>query len=182
MSSTCWQCPLRAWNSRSICQPSGQRPASRPRGGVVTQRTANPCTPVRFRARPPFISSLIIDPFLPQASIRTRRLSLPAQGSASSRSAFPERTTCDLSSPPAPPTKRQIEGEHQQSKRKHPESKHRQESENSAENEAHAQCDSQGRRAAADQTPLDPIRISPRPALNVKNFFRVIVTRAVRGG
>ncbi len=25
----------------------------RPRGGVVTQRTANPCTPVRFRARPP---------------------------------------------------------------------------------------------------------------------------------
>jgi hypothetical protein len=29
---------------------------------------------------------------------------------------------------------------------------------------------------------FDPIRISPRPALNVKNFFRVIVTRAVRGG
>ena len=27
--------------------------AARPRGGVVTQRTANPCTPVRFRARPP---------------------------------------------------------------------------------------------------------------------------------
>ncbi len=25
-----------------------------PRGGVVTQRTANPYTPVRFRARPPF--------------------------------------------------------------------------------------------------------------------------------
>ena len=27
----------------------------RPRGGVATQRTANPCTPVRFRARPPII-------------------------------------------------------------------------------------------------------------------------------
>ena len=27
--------------------------ANWPRGGVVTQRTANPCTPVRFRARPP---------------------------------------------------------------------------------------------------------------------------------
>jgi hypothetical protein len=27
-----------------------------PRGGVVTQRTANPCTPVRFRARPPSFS------------------------------------------------------------------------------------------------------------------------------
>ena len=26
----------------------------RPRGGVVTQRTANPFTPVRFRARPPY--------------------------------------------------------------------------------------------------------------------------------
>ena len=25
----------------------------RPRGGTVTQRTANPCNPVRFRARPP---------------------------------------------------------------------------------------------------------------------------------
>src|SRR5215204_4619591 len=30
-----------------------ERPRRRPRGGVVTQRTANPCTPVRFRARPP---------------------------------------------------------------------------------------------------------------------------------
>ena len=28
----------------------------RPRGGVVTQRTANPCTPVQFRARPPIFS------------------------------------------------------------------------------------------------------------------------------
>ena len=26
---------------------------TRPGGGVVTQRTANPCTPVRFRLRPP---------------------------------------------------------------------------------------------------------------------------------
>jgi hypothetical protein len=27
-----------------------------PRGGVVTQRTANPYTPVRFRAWPPILS------------------------------------------------------------------------------------------------------------------------------
>ncbi len=33
----------------------------RPRGGVVTQRTANPCTPVRFRARPPDYPSTIAD-------------------------------------------------------------------------------------------------------------------------
>jgi hypothetical protein len=30
-----------------------------PRGGVVTQRTANPCTPVRFRARPPTSFNLL---------------------------------------------------------------------------------------------------------------------------
>src|ERR1700722_15667195 len=29
-------------------------PQMRPRGGVVTQRTANPRTPVQFRAWPPF--------------------------------------------------------------------------------------------------------------------------------
>lgn len=29
-------------------------PLPRPDGGVVTQRTANPCTPVRFRLGPPF--------------------------------------------------------------------------------------------------------------------------------
>ena len=34
------------------------RPRRRPRGGVVTQRTANPCTPVRFRARPPTLIPL----------------------------------------------------------------------------------------------------------------------------
>src|SRR5580698_7422084 len=31
--------------------------SARPRGGVATQRTANPCTPVRFRARPPDLIS-----------------------------------------------------------------------------------------------------------------------------
>ena len=30
--------------------------ASRPRGGVVTQRTANPRTPVQFRAWPPALT------------------------------------------------------------------------------------------------------------------------------
>ena len=31
---------------------------SGPDGGVVTQRTANPCTPVRFRLGPPYTSRL----------------------------------------------------------------------------------------------------------------------------
>ena len=33
----------------------------RPRGGVVTQRTANPLTPVRFRAWPPTPSGTVTD-------------------------------------------------------------------------------------------------------------------------
>ena len=42
----------------------------RPRGGVVTQRTANPCTPVRFRARPPpSRHSSISAPFGPRAAV-----------------------------------------------------------------------------------------------------------------
>jgi hypothetical protein len=32
---------------------AGERRGPRPDGGVVTQRTANPCTPVRFRLGPP---------------------------------------------------------------------------------------------------------------------------------
>src|SRR5690348_5163650 len=42
--------------ARGARPDSGAR-AVRPRGGVVTQRTANPCTPVRFRARPPLSSA-----------------------------------------------------------------------------------------------------------------------------
>ena len=37
----------------------------RPRGGVATQRTANPCTPVRFRARPPSTKSNTYNTILP---------------------------------------------------------------------------------------------------------------------
>jgi hypothetical protein len=50
-----------------------------PRGGVVTQRTANPCTPVRFRAWPPLfqglgiknLAALIGDVILPPANNRS---------------------------------------------------------------------------------------------------------------
>src|SRR5262245_56101288 len=34
-------------------RPSYELGASRPRGGVVTQRSAKPCTPVQFRPWPP---------------------------------------------------------------------------------------------------------------------------------
>src|SRR5688500_11831264 len=42
-------CNLFCGSSRA---PANRR--ARPDGGVVTQRTANPCTPVRFRLGPPF--------------------------------------------------------------------------------------------------------------------------------
>src|SRR5580704_11542136 len=41
----------RAENYGDRLQP--RRCPSRPRGGVVTQRSAKPCTPVQFRAWPP---------------------------------------------------------------------------------------------------------------------------------
>src|SRR6185369_6672361 len=62
----------------------GRHSLSRPDGGVVTQRTANPCTPVRFRLGPPptilRLKSLVLlakewrgsTPF--QRSISARRL------------------------------------------------------------------------------------------------------------
>src|SRR5712692_7874035 len=43
--------PLAAW--LSIAERSYIAKPGRPRGGVVTQRTANPRTPVQFRAWPP---------------------------------------------------------------------------------------------------------------------------------
>ncbi len=40
---------------------STQLRGRRPDGGVVTQRIANPCTPVRFRLGPPISLHLICD-------------------------------------------------------------------------------------------------------------------------
>ena len=49
--------------------PSAQIPPRWPDGGVVTQRTANPCTPVRFRLGPPTVAILA----LPSAKPTARR-------------------------------------------------------------------------------------------------------------
>lgn len=49
-----WRVAARSACGYRRCRESGSAAfAGRPRGGVVTQRTANPCTPVRFRAWPP---------------------------------------------------------------------------------------------------------------------------------
>ena len=86
---------------------------TRPRGGVVTQRTANPCTPVRFRARPPLSLNQIRQPafrpallgavalcdgapFEPQATSATAARSadpatVPAVRAESSRTPVPAR-------------------------------------------------------------------------------------------
>ena len=57
---------------------------TRPRGGVVTQRTANPRTGVRFPPRPPIFPKHRVDPlqivsmrfrmFSPQSSLSVQRL------------------------------------------------------------------------------------------------------------
>src|SRR6185295_17679277 len=51
----------------------GRHSLSRPDGGVVTQRTANPCTPVRFRLGPPFHFSKSRD------SVRRSRRDVPTR-------------------------------------------------------------------------------------------------------
>src|SRR6516164_9741740 len=45
----------------------------RPRGGVVTQRTANPRTPVQFRAWPPFSQIPIFRPLYARQNEKARR-------------------------------------------------------------------------------------------------------------
>src|SRR5690606_24955830 len=50
--------------------------AGRPRGGVVTQRTANPRTPVRFRPWPPILSSAPPERFTLRFTNRVHDLAL----------------------------------------------------------------------------------------------------------
>ena len=46
--------PILAWQAYGrLVGHAGPETDGGPLGGVVTQRTANPCTPVRFRQRPP---------------------------------------------------------------------------------------------------------------------------------
>ena len=48
----------------------------RPDGGVVTQRTANPCTPVRFRLGPPLLLNPVTDKSPPRSRLSQVRLLL----------------------------------------------------------------------------------------------------------
>ena len=56
--------PLRSLASRSRHSPPHPRELTQPRrvGGVVTQRIANPCMPVRFRHSPPISSMTCVTP------------------------------------------------------------------------------------------------------------------------
>ena len=65
-------------------------PASRPDGGVVTQRTANPCTPVRFRLGPPHIA-LSFENLLKFGFVGLRELfAISSKGERLRRSALPD--------------------------------------------------------------------------------------------
>jgi hypothetical protein len=62
--------------------------ASRPRGGVVTQRTANPRTPVQFRAWPPALKNQKLTDVLDRAR-RARRTSRALEICSSPKSGLP---------------------------------------------------------------------------------------------
>ena len=49
---------------------------ARPDGGVVTQRTANPCTPVRFRLGPPFFCITVTEKSPPKSQLKQVRILL----------------------------------------------------------------------------------------------------------
>ena len=102
----------------------------RPRGGVVTQRTANPCTPVRFRARPPFPNPLCFIALFRSAI---------APGPFSVAPFHPD----DKRSAPAAHG-RQILRQHQQTERQHPEPQYRKKTKCAAGNQACSECDSHG--------------------------------------
>ena len=105
---------------------------TRPRGGVVTQRTANPCTPVRFRARPPLLL-----PCLFVARVGLSRCPAIARGSFSVAP-----LPLDHERPPPAAHRRKILRQHQQAERNHPETEHRKKSEHAANDQGGSQCDS----------------------------------------
>src|SRR5690606_10289512 len=74
------RCALRT-HSLGAPLPALHGLGTRPDGGVVTQRTANPCTPVRFRLGPPLPSSFSrTTARLNRPSARLPSLRLPRNG------------------------------------------------------------------------------------------------------
>ena len=109
---------------------------ARPRGGVVTQRTANPCTPVRFRARPPL------------SIFQIRCVPLPLPVGWASPACAPVRAAplhAHHEIPPPPPNHWQILRQHQKPEGNHPEAEHRQEPQGSAGNQPCPQRDAGAR-------------------------------------
>ena len=102
--------------------------ARRPRGGVVTQRTANPCTPVRFWARPP--SSLMFP--VPR---RTKAKGFGNPGPAPLQPVT--QLHCEIA--PEPAHRWKINGQHDQSKGNHPEAQNRHESKHPAKTKGQSQ-------------------------------------------
>eukprot|EP01036_Dinobryon_divergens_P043901 gene43902-58529_t len=108
-----WQ--LRRGPAYGYSGPSGRRCGvsvrGRPRGGVVTQRTANPCTPVRFRAWPPK------EPEAPASATLLIALALPAPAPPDHQ---PSATSAHC---------RDVDGQDNKANRHHPEAEDGQEAE-----------------------------------------------------
>lgn len=170
MSSTCQPYPLRAWNYPSICQPSGQRPDR----GLVAEwlRRGLQILAPRFDSgrglQIVFSPSLKIAPEktgiawpcglnrLFSCQGRCHHANLPAvERSAGVSTLLSVRTLASAAlkphhqRPPPAPDQWKILRKHQQTKRNHPEPKHRQEPENTSTNQRHSQNDA--RRCAARQ-------------------------------
>src|SRR6185312_12716548 len=108
-----------------------------PRGGVVTQRTANPRTPVRFRAWPPILAQSRKPNFeLPYLGLARRRrgarlgfivlpVAMPPHG--------------ELTTPAADDGN--VDREHEKPERDHPEAEHRQEPKQAQGDEQDAEPD-----------------------------------------
>ena len=107
-----------------------------PRGGVVTQRTANPCTPVRFRARPP--KSQLFQPV--STPIPFGAGTVVAELAGKRRPTVIEPQTKSHSHPSVQsPGSRRVDREDREPHRDHPESQHRQETEQSSDDQSDTQ-------------------------------------------
>jgi hypothetical protein len=133
----------------------------RPRGGVVTQRTANPCTPVRFRARPPFLL-----PCLFPACFGFSRCTAVARWSFS---VTPLRL--DHERPPPAAHNRKILRQHQQAERNHPEAEHRKKPEHAADNQGGSQRDSHRCPLWQAEMPGSDLNLAPTGVEMEKTFL-----------
>jgi len=118
---------------------------------IPTLEPASPCTPVRFRAKPSFLTPLFFTVF--SRAVRRRAIAL---GSFSSAAFHPDHKR------PAPAADNgQILRQHQQAERNHPETQNRQKSKCSTDNQASTECDSHRSSARQAEKLRSDVNLAP---------------------